>query len=217
MNELITEIEEDIRRERIDKLWHGFGKIMVGISVGIVLITIIIVVVQDHRRARSIEKTAQVIKGIDRLNIEDFKGAIPIFEPLAADGNSYYGLAMLRKAQAQAALGNETDAKKTYEMLASHDAVMGPLAKLLSYGPATQGELVPQPEKDAVFYYTQSEFRGWQLQQQGKKDAAADVFLALLKDPGTPSSMRDRMTEVLRYVAPEKLAIQNTKKENAGL
>lgn len=212
MNELVREIEEDIRQERIDKLWHSFGKVMVSVSVGIVLVTIAIVVVQDQKRSRAAGKTAQFIKGMDQLNIEDFKGAIPIFELLAQDEKSpYYALAMLRKAQAEESLGNAADAQKTYGQLASHDTTMSALAMLLGHGSSASGDIVAPAEKGAAFYYTQSEFRAWQLFQQGKKDQAVDQFVALYDDRATPAPMHDRVGEVLQYIAPEKLGMRDEK------
>src|SRR5688500_15726335 len=118
MNELLREIEDDIRRERFNHLWHRFGRIMVGVSIVVVLATIAVVIMQNQKQSAAMEKTAQFIRGIDRIRIEDYKGAITIFDELAADETSpYYGLAMRQKAKAQAALGNNAEAMKTYESL----------------------------------------------------------------------------------------------------
>ena len=46
MNELVREIEEDIRQERIDRLWRSFGKGMVGLSIAVILTTVAVVMVQ---------------------------------------------------------------------------------------------------------------------------------------------------------------------------
>jgi hypothetical protein len=205
MNELFREIEEDIRRERFDRLWHSFGKVMVAASVGIILFTIVIVIMQSRKQDRAMENTAQFIKGIDRLHIEDYKGAIPVFTDIAADDSSpYYGLAMLRKAQAENALSDHEAADKTYEALARHDPVFGALAGLLlpAHNDVTAGK---NPPPNTPFYYTESEWKGWRLYQQGKKDDAVSQFLALYEDPSTPSSMRERLSEVLHHIAPEKM------------
>ncbi len=207
MNELVREIEEDIRRERIDKLWHSFGKMMVGVSIAVILATIGVVIVQDRKFSRETEKTAEMIKGIDRMNIEDYKGAIQIFDGLAKDESSpYYGMAMLRKAQAQIALGAGDDAKKTYGQLAKHDEAFGPIGKVLSYGGIVNaGDVIEAPQKNSALYFTQSEFRAWQLLQNGQKKEAVEAFLAIFMNTGAPGSMHDRMFEVLQHIAPETL------------
>ena len=210
MNELVREIEEDIRQERIDRLWRSFGKGMVGLSIAVILTTVAVVMVQDHKRNQAIDQTTQMIKGIDRMNIEDFKGAIPIFDQLAShEDSTYYEWVMLRKAQAELALGQGSETQKIYETLAKRDDVVGALAKLLHYGNTASNDNVPAPNKNAPLYYTQSEFRAWQLLELGKNDQAVDQFMALWQDSGTPSSLHERVTEILQHIAPEKLVMKD--------
>jgi hypothetical protein len=203
MNELFREIEDDIRRERLDKLWQKFGKMMVYASIAAVVLTIIIVIIQSNREELAKEKTSQFIRGIDRINVEDFKGAISIFEELAGDTSSpYAGLAMLQKAKAQQALGDKEGAVKTYQALAARDAELGGLAKLLL--PSKDSKLV-EPDKASPFYRSQQEWLGWQLLDQGKKDKAVEIFWSLREDAQAPMQLRERMHEVLQHIAPQKL------------
>jgi hypothetical protein len=203
MNELLREIEDDIRRERLDKLWQKFGKMMVYASIAAVVLTIIIVIVQSNQEEAAKEKTSQFIRGIDRINVEDFKGAISIFEELAGDSSSpYAGLAMLQKAKAQQALGDKDGAVKSYQALAERDAALGGLAKLLL--PSKENKLV-EPDKASPFYRSQREWLGWQLLEQGKKDEAVEIFWSLREDAQAPMPLRERMHEVLQHIAPQKL------------
>ena len=209
MNELIREIEEDIRRERFDKLWHSFGKAMVLISIAVILATIVIEVVQNRRQSQAMEATAAFLKGIDRLNIEDYKGAVQVFSSLAGDNTSpYYGLYMMRKAQAETALSDKEAATKTYSELAAHDLVFGKLSGLLV--PAGDKAEPVKPLTGEPFYYSRTESAGWQYLQQGKKDEAVNVFLALYNDPAAPSSMRGRLAEILHHIAADKLPAETS-------
>lgn len=204
MNELIREIEEDIRQERLQKLWNSFGRLMVWLSLGVVLVTIGVVVLQNHRLNRAMENTTDFIRGIDRMQIENYKAAIPIFEDLSIDPASpYYPLAMLRLAQAQLGLSDAEAARKTYESLAANDRVFGELAKLTL---PPKGDDVPKPQPGSPFFHTLSEMRGWQLLKLGQKDTAIAQFLSLYQDVKTPQSMRLRLTEVLQHLAPARLA-----------
>jgi len=202
MNELLREIEEDIRRERIDKLWGRFGKLMVGMSIAIVLATVVIVIMQNARRTREEQQTAVFMRGMDRLGVADDKGAIAAFTQLTNDdSSSYYGMAMLRKAQAQKDSGDKDGAAKTYAALSAHDDAFGELAKML-----TNPDAPLNPQKSSPFYESQSEWQGWQLVKQGKKDEAAKIFMALRDDENAPPSLRERMDVVLQHIAPEKLS-----------
>lgn len=203
MSELFREIEDDIKRERYDRLWQGFGKVMVGVSAVIILITIGVVIWQNHKESAAMEKTSEFIKGIDRLNIEDYKSAIGVFDRLSTDkDSSYYGLAMLRKAQAQNLLSDHDGAIKTYKALAENDVVFGELARMML--PA-EGEDVQKPRIGAPFFYAQSEARAWKLLKQGKKDNAIAQFLSIYRDTKAPFSMHGRVTEALQYLAPDRL------------
>ncbi len=211
MSELFREIEDDIKRERYDKLWHSFGKVMVGVSLIVILITIGVVIWQNYTQTKAMERTSEFIKGIDRLNIEDYKGAITVFDALSEDpSSSYYGISLLRKAQAQNALSDHEGAYKTYQTLAEHDPVFGQLAKLML---PVEGTDVPKPMKGSAFFYTQSEARAWRLLKMGKNDNAVAQFLALYRDKEIPVSMHGRVTEALQYLAPDRLQKEGSKEE----
>jgi hypothetical protein len=203
MNELISEIESDIRREKFDRLWKRFGKIMVGVSVAVVLVTIGIVIMQNQKQARAMASTAEYIRGIDRMNVEDFKGAISVFEGLASDASSpYYGMAQLQKARAQEALGDKDGAAKTYAQLASHDSVFGRMGALAA---SAQNTSQAEPDKSSPFFYTQSEWKAWNLLSAGKKNEAVAVFMMLREDLDAPMTLRSRANDVVQHIAPEKL------------
>lgn len=203
MNELVREIEEDIRRERFDRLWKRFGRIMVGVSVMVVLATIGVVVMQNQKESHAMEQTSEYIRGIDRMDVEDFKGAIKIFDQFAEDpSSSYYGLAMLQKAKAQEALGNNKGAGETYQELSKRSDAFGGLAALLA--PTETGQMM-EPVAGSAFYYTQQEWKAWQLMGKGKKAEAIEIFMALREDLDAPMSLRSRMNDVVQHIAPERL------------
>lgn len=202
MSELYREIEEDVRREQAEQLWRRFGKLAVVISISVVLGTALGVVYQHYRDGRNAAYAARFIDGIDRLNREDYKGAVDVFGKLAEDGNaSYYAMSMLRKGFAQKASGDAAGAAKTYKELSEHDPVFGALAGLLNADSKTP----VVPDRDSPFYYTQSEWKGWQLVEQGKTDEAVALFVQVIKDKQAPPTMRQRLTEVVRHIDASKL------------
>lgn len=197
MSELMREIEEDIRRERFDKLWKDFGRVMIGASIAVIVATAILVVWQNHRQGVAQTHTAQLMHGVELFEQQDYKGAIAAFDALSANAN-YYGIAMLRKAQAQAASGDKEGAAKSYAALAKQDDTFGELAKIQAQDKDFQ------PKLSSPFYFTQSEFKGWQLLQQGKQAEAVTQFTALRDNDHAPYTLRERMRGVLRQIAPEK-------------
>ena len=197
MSELFAELQEDMRQERLQKLWNSFGKVMVAISLVVILITIVVVTVESHRRSVAMRQTSQFMSAIDRLSVEDYKGAIALFSAMAEDESSpYYGMAMLHKAEAEEASGNKDAAEKTYAALASHDQVFGALAALRLTGKQ------PEPDRNSPFYYTLLERQAWQLVQENGKDKALKLFTDLRDDNNAPSSLRERANEALQYLSP---------------
>lgn len=206
MSELLREIQEDIRNERLERLWHSFGRLMIGASVAVIAITIVVVVWQDHKKDYASAQTSQFIKGLDRFKVEDYDGAVEVFQGLAADtGSSYYGMAMLHKAEAELLRGDREAAARTYGTLAAQGGGMdtrafSDLAKILS---ASSPEKLITPDKDSPFYYTQSEWKAWQLMQKGDREGAIAIFTELRGAESVPHSLRERAGLVLEHLGVE--------------
>jgi|CXWL01.1.fsa_nt_gi hypothetical protein len=210
MSELFREIEEDIRRERFEKLWRSVGRFAVWGSVAIVVATAVFVAWDNHAQNQAEEKTSQLLKAGERMNASDYKGAISIFSALTDDNTStYYTIAMLQKAEAQESSGDAEGAKKTYAALAKSNSEFSALAKLKS----DEKNDVIEISVDSAFYHTASEQNAWRLLHAGKKAEAANIFVSLLNDENSPRSLVSRAREVLRVIAPEKLAEKSIEKK----
>lgn len=206
MNELYRELQDDMRRERLDQWWSKFGKTMVGMSIAVVAGTIVSVAWQHYKGSVAAEKTGQFLSGLNRLQVEDYKGAITVFEVLSHDTSSpYYGIAMFRKALAQQADGATDASQGTLKTLASapRDTYNRVYADMAGIMLAASSDMPITPEPKGPFFYTQSELKAWQLIEQGKKEEAVAILTALRDDAQTPASMTDRIVQVLAHIAPE--------------
>jgi hypothetical protein len=204
MSELLQELEDDLRQERWMHLWKRTGKVLVGISVAIVLATAAYEALEYRHQSVSMERTELYLKGLERMKLQDAKGALEQFDKLAADTSSpYYPLAMLRKAQVYVARGEKDKAIETYKTLAQKEDAYGQLAKL--YASADGKPVVAPADRTSPFYYSLRELQGWQLVEQGKKDEAVALFAELYEDLSAPPSLHARLREALLQLAPEKL------------
>lgn len=206
MNELLRELEEDIRNERLERLWNSFGKLIMAASVAVIVVTVIVVVWQNRKHEYATTQTSQFIKGLDRFKVEDYSGALEVFTDLAADEQSpYYGIAMLHKAKAHRLHNDIEAARKTYQALAEHSSnesnkTFTELARILA---ADSADKLIDPPKDSPFFYTQTDWRAWQLMQKGDKQEAIGIFTALRDDEHTPPSQRERVKQVLEHLGVE--------------
>ena len=82
------------------------------------------------------------------------------------------------------------------------------MAALLIPGADDKTPVLAESKSVDPFSYTSSEWKGWRLLEQGKKDEAVLQFLALYNDPAAPGSIHGRMGEVLHHIAPDKLSAE---------
>ncbi|MDX1974699.1 MAG: hypothetical protein SFT92_03380 [Rickettsiales bacterium] len=208
MTDFLREIEEDIRRQRLAELWSKLGKAAVIASVTIVLVTVVYVLWQNHRASYQAEQTSLLLRGMERLQSSDYRGAVELFDTIIVDSNAnYQALALLQKAQALKALGDEAGVKATLQALAALQS-KNPIAGLAPVLAADASDTLIEPVKDSPFYYSQQEARAWQLLKQAKPKEAALVLQELINDRASPSSMRKRAQELLALVAPDAPATE---------
>ncbi len=207
MSELFREIEEEVKRERLENIWKSFGRFAVWGSIGVIAATAIFVAWDNYSQHEAEIKTTQLVRGAERLAANDYTGANQAFSVLTDDDSSvYYTLAMVQKSMAQEKSGDMEAAKKTYEILAKKDATkegseFASLAKLKIDSPDVIDVSPASP-----FYHSISERNAWQLLKSGKKTEATDIFVSLMNDENTPRSIAARANEALRIIAPGKLA-----------
>lgn len=202
MNELLRELEDDLRQERIQSFWQRFGKSAVWVSIAIVVGTAAGVTWKHYKQGRNMERTHQLTAAMQALDAGNAKDAITGFDKLGGSASAQYGLAMLKKADAQKASGDDVGAEKTLQQLAGEKgddlAVFADLAKL-KLGSAKGGFGSQSP-----LYLSLAEAQAWALMAEGKTQEAADAFAFIKDDAKAPPSMRQRVTLALEYAAPEK-------------
>lgn len=208
MNELFREIEDGIKQENLERFWRSFGRVMVWASAAVVFGTVCFVLWQNKSQNMAEAKTSELLRGMERLYIEDYSGAIPIFEGFIKDPkSSYYGIAMLQKAKAEELSGNKEAAKKTYEAASAGDTVFASVAKMRS---GKMDGIENSPISPTVM-----EYKGWMLLGDGsdaeKKSQAADIFAKLAYSNDVPEHLSERAKEVLRTIAPNKESYSDKK------
>ncbi|MEZ5690170.1 MAG: tetratricopeptide repeat protein [Rickettsiales bacterium] len=201
MSELFREIEEDLKKEKFDKIWRIIWRIAIFGSIIVVLVTGAYVGWDNYRQSKEEANTMKLLQGAERLEIKDYKGASLIFSSLTDDKNSsYYPLAMLQKAWAQEQGDDLSGALKTYQHLANSNSELADFARL---------KLLKDHEikidKNSPFYYTMLENEAWKLLANGKKSEAIDIFVELTKADNVPNSMAARARGVVRLLSPKKL------------
>jgi len=202
MNELLREIEEDIRTERMQRWWNKFGKTMIHVSIAVLVGTAAGVAWQHYRHSVAMDDTSQLLKGTDLMAAQDYKGAIAAFDAFKGKHSVHADMAMLQKGQAEEALGDAAGAAKTYQELAKRGdkTAFAAIGQLLA---AKRTDAPLEVSKNSALFHLQSETRAWQLIQAGKKEEAVKIFAALRDDKEAPRTLRARAYLALSTLAPE--------------
>lgn len=199
MNELLREIQEDIRQERVQALLRRYGKAAIQASIAVIIGTALGVGWQHWRASVHEEQTLQLVKGIELLNAGKYEDAIQTFEKLDA-GTAHGHMAALNIAQAHASQGNKEAEQKAYETLAKN-AGKDAFADLGALLAAKETDSPITVSRDSAFYFSQAELRGWQLLNAGKKAEAVEIFSGLSNDNDAPESLRHRVRVAVDYLS----------------
>jgi hypothetical protein len=206
--DIFQEIDEDLRRDRVAKLWARYGKYAIGAAVLVVVATAAGVAYQNYRLQQYQALGLKYAETGLVLRAGDNDKAVAGFETLAAQDKGGYGL--LARIQA-AALKAKASQDKEGGLAAlsaiaadpSIDPVYRDLATVLdglySVDLAKPEDVIARmkPLSDGPWHYTALEVTALAQLKAGDKPAALKTYQELADDLGAPPSLRSRATEIV--------------------
>ncbi len=207
-DQLMREIDEDLKREQWRKLWKAYGRYAVG---GLVLVLVVILAFVGWREYRegSLAQDGYIYWQADRAAaFGDHVAAAEGFAQLVENGSAGYpALGGLRQAASLATAGDRESALELYDRIAAEagaDSAIGQLARLyaamllLDSGDTRSlaERLEPLAADGAPWRYSARELQGLLALRDGKTEEARSIFDALIADPETPTTLRNRATEL---------------------
>lgn len=212
MADIFQEVDEEVRRERLNKLWQHYGHYIIAACV------LVIVAVGAWRgyewweTKKAVEAGAAFEQAVNLAEAGKHQEAEAAFAKLASEGTAGYRLlARLREA---AELGR-TDRKaaiKAYDEIAvdrSVGQVIQDLAALRvsfllvdgsSYGDM-RARLEPLTGPDRAFRHSARELLALSAWKQGDMGAARQWTDMIITDPQTPSGARSRAEVLSELIA----------------
>lgn len=203
MADIFQEVDEEVRREQLKKLWQRYGNYFIA------LIVLIIVGVAAWRgydwweNKKAAEAGSAFEQAVMLAESGKHQEAEAAFAKLSTDGTSSYRiLARLREA-AELAATDRAAAIKAYDEIAadrSAGQVIQDLATVragflrvdtASYGDM-RARLEPLTAPDRPFRYSARELLALSAWREGDMGAARQWTDAILKDPQTPPDARSR-------------------------
>jgi hypothetical protein len=214
----LREVEEELRRERIEKIWRQYGTYIIAAAV-LVLLAVVGREYYVNRRTAAAEATgARYEDALALANDGKAGSAAKEFEKLITDGTGGYpSLSRLQLAGALLDDGKKAEALAAYEALAkdsSADPLLRDYAALQAAGlrlgeadfTEMQNRLNPLLGDESPWHLSARELLGVAAFRAGNFSEARTLLTPLLLDQKTPQSIAERAQIVMAEIAADELA-----------
>ena len=215
---LLREVDEELRRERLEKLWQKYGVYLIGAAALLVASVGAFKYNEARNRAAAEAGGAQLETASALAKAGKADDAAKAFEALVASGKpGYAALAELNVAGALVKAGKPADALAAFDKLAAKsgtDPLIASFAQLqaaaLRIGEAdfteVKNRLTPLMADGSPWKAAATEMLGTAAIKAGKLDEARTALAPLLADPKLPKTTVERIKILLSVVASTETA-----------
>jgi hypothetical protein len=212
VSDIFREIDEELRRDNLLKLWSRYGRYLIALAVLVLLVAGGIVAWRDHqtteRRAQSTRYAAALTLAREGKEAE----AAKVFGVVAQEGGGYGTLASFQEAAMLAKSGDRKGAIAIYDQIAERgglDPAFRDLAALLSVmqglpeadPQATVERLAPMTAAGNPWRPTALELTAAVRLKSGDKIGALAIYQGLADDLTAPQGLRARAAEMAAALA----------------
>ncbi|MGE4352367.1 MAG: tetratricopeptide repeat protein [Bdellovibrionales bacterium] len=210
---LLQEIEEDLARQKYEKLWQKYGPYILGAIVLIVAATAGWSGYKSYRLESAQSTTESYVSMILQQDESEKDLAVELQEYSAAhEGTTQSVFARIKAGAENVKAGKEEEAVKIYDALAADKTVdknFRELADLLSVqtqmdkgdGAALQARLEPLMKPECIWRFTAKEYAGYLAIRLGDKEKAKKLFTELKDEKGAPGSISARAADVASWLS----------------
>ena len=209
MADIFKEVDEDLRREKLTKLWKKHGREVIGLALMIVLA---VAGVQgwraydlDRRGTLSDRYAAALDLAADGDTAAGLNALIDLSE---ADGSGYAGLAAFEEARLRVASGDIGGAIALWDRIAAESGLgegfrsaatlLSVLAQIDAGDPGVLGgRLEPLAAAGEPFRATARELLALLALREGDRAGARELYAKIADDREAPSGLRQRATQML--------------------
>jgi len=231
LSDIFQEVEEEVRRERVQKLWKQYGDYIIA-GVALIIIAIAGYELWQRYQLNQQMKASETFFAAQQLaDSGNFSKATPAFAVLAKDAPSGYAeMARLSQAGALAAAGQRLEAVAIYKSVAADDS--GPIGSvaliragwaLADSAPRADIEklLAPLTDPKSAWRFSAGEILAYADFHAGDLKKAQGEFQTIADDKNAPDAMRRRTAAMATFLkggignygtvpAPEKPAAPAT-------
>ncbi|MGV8996893.1 MAG: tetratricopeptide repeat protein [Parvibaculaceae bacterium] len=214
MTDIFSEIEQDIRRERANKLWEKYGIYLIGLAVAIIVVAAAVIGYRAWQTAKAGAASSAydvVIAATAKQKPEEAAAALEAFANTTTSG--YAALARFREAGFLLTAGNKQGAVAALDKISADKAVSPAFqglarvkAGMLVIDTATyedmRGRLAMLDDDSNGWRNNARELLGLAAYKAGKYAEAQTEFTAIITDNSASAGLRDRAHVMQALIAP---------------
>ena len=213
MSDIFREIDEELRRDNLLKLWKLYGRYVIAAVVVVMLIAAGIVAWRNHQLSLRQAQSERYEAALALLRQGKDAEAAKICASVDAEGGSYAQLAAFETADLSARSGDVKGAIAAYDKLAASadlDPELRNAATLLS---VMNGFADSDPQKvidrlkplaggDSPWRATALDLTAAAKLKAGDQAGALDIYKQLAADLAAPEGLRNRAAEMATMLKP---------------
>mgnify|MGYP001260152292 FL=1 len=214
MDDIFKEVDEELREERLTKIWKRIGPYVIGILSGTIIITSAVIGYREYDETQRQNWGVQFAEAMNLSEEGNWQESLDLFETLTEKTNlGYKTLSLFQAASLYAKNGNKEKALEIYQSLENEalDENFRDLATLmliyLQFDNADPEILEKRIEKLASkgnpWYYNAVELKGFLFAKQKNKEKQIEIFNILSKDNKAPEGVRTRANDMLAILGEE--------------
>lgn len=208
MTDVFREVDEDLRREQVKKLWQRYGKYFIGLAVLIVVLVGGWRAWEAYRAGQAAESGDRFRLAMDLSNADMPEEAAAAFAAIANDGTAgYRALAAMRAAASQGEAGDAVGAAAAFDAIAADASVDSSLrdiarlrAGMLLVGIAgfeeTRQRLEPLITDDNLLRFLAAEAIALAAVDAGDYAGAWPYVASILEDQQAPQALWTRADQI---------------------
>jgi hypothetical protein len=213
VSDIFREIDEELRRDNVRKLWKLYGRYVIAAVVLALLVAGGIVAWRNHQLAQRQAQSVRYEAGLALLREGKDAEAAKIFAAVGDEGGSYAKLAAFEAADLAAKSGDLKGAIADYDKLAASpdlDPELRNAATLLSvmndFADSDPQKVIdrlkPLAASDSPWRGTALDLTAAAKLKAGDQAGALDIYKQLTADPAAPEGLRNRAAEMATMLKP---------------
>lgn len=213
MSDIFREIDEELRRDNLLKLWQRHGKLIIA---GVVVIFVVAGGYAAWRQHLETERKAvstRYFGALSAIGAGKQADAQKMFGDLAQTGGGYALLARFEQAALMAKAGDKAGAMGIYDSIAKSSGVdpefrdlatlLAAIHQLADTDPKTViAEVAPLTESGKPWRASALDLTAAADLKAGDKPAAVKIYKQLADDLSAPQGLRSRAAELAAALAP---------------